>query len=170
MFRADFSWKNIEKKSILISFSSPPPPRPHTTYQHHFFLLNEWFYKVNYEDQMCLSWPDQSACHFFVNRLMGTVILLVKNCRWGRKKRAAFCTQKSIKKFQTILFQMSIKKHETLNWRILFRKGSIRGGLRGSRRRKPPPLSGIRPPADPKGPPFVLFWYIHFCWRTVKTF
>ena len=30
-------------------------------------------------------------------------------------------------------------------------------------------LSEIRTPADPKGPPFVLFWDIHF-WLTLKIF
>ena len=30
---------------------------------------------------------------------------------------------------------------------------------------RPPPPSGIRPPADPKGPPFDTFSEIHF-WRT----
>ena len=29
-------------------------------------------------------------------------------------------------------------------------------------------LSGIWTPADSKGPPFVLFWDIHFWWRTKK--
>ena len=41
---------------------------------------------------------------------------------------------------------------------------SLRGGFRGGGVR-PPPLSGIRPPADPKGPPFDTFWEIHF-WPT----
>ena len=38
-----------------------------------------------------------------------------------------------------------------------------RGGFRGGR--TPPPPSGIRPPADPKGPPFDTFSEIHF-WPT----
>ena len=25
---------------------------------------NEWFYKESYEDQICLSWPNESACQF----------------------------------------------------------------------------------------------------------
>ena len=33
-----------------------------------------------------------------------------------------------------------------------------------------PPPSKIRPPADPKGPPFVLFWDIHFWLTDPKTF
>ena len=37
-------------------------------------------------------------------------------------------------------------------------KSSSRGG-------RPPPPSGIRPPADPKGPPFDTFSEIHF-WPT----
>ena len=42
-----------------------------------------------------------------------------------------------------------------------------RGGFRGGRGggRLPTPLSGIRPPADPKGPPFDTFSEIHF-WAT----
>ena len=39
----------------------------------------------------------------------------------------------------------------------------VRGGFRGGGGRPPP--SGIRPPADPKGPPFDTFSEIHF-WRT----
>ena len=38
-----------------------------------------------------------------------------------------------------------------------------RGGFRGGGRTPPP--SGIRPPADPKGPPFDTFSEIHF-WPT----
>ena len=39
-------------------------------------------------------------------------------------------------------------------------------GFRGDADKPPPlPPSGIRPPADPKGPPFELFWDIHF-WQT----
>ena len=30
--------------------------------------------------------------------------------------------------------------------------------------------SAIRPPADPKGPPFVLFWDIHFWLTDLKIF
>ena len=40
-----------------------------------------------------------------------------------------------------------------------------RGGLRGGGRRLPLPPSGIRPPADPKGPPFDTFLEIYF-WPT----
>ena len=40
--------------------------------------------------------------------------------------------------------------------------GADLGGRGGGR---PPPPSGIRPPADPKGPPFDTFSEIHF-WRT----
>ena len=36
--------------------------------------------------------------------------------------------------------------------------------------RTPPPLSGIRPPADPKGPPFDTFWEIHFWPNDPKIF
>ena len=36
--------------------------------------------------------------------------------------------------------------------------------------RMPPPPSGIRPPADPKGTPFVLFWDIHFWMTDLKLF
>ena len=39
-----------------------------------------------------------------------------------------------------------------------------RGGFRGAGGGRPPP-SGIRPPADPKGPPFDTFSEIHF-WPT----
>ena len=42
------------------------------------------------------------------------------------------------------------------------RRGGFRGGGRGG---ADAPLSGIRPPADPKGPPFDTFSEIHF-WRT----
>ena len=40
-----------------------------------------------------------------------------------------------------------------------------RGGFRGKEADAPPPPSGIRPPADPKGPPFDTFSEIHF-WPT----
>ena len=43
----------------------------------------------------------------------------------------------------------------------MFRPGADLGGGRTP----PPPPSGIRPPADPKGPPFDTFSEIHF-WRT----
>ena len=33
-----------------------------------------------------------------------------------------------------------------------------------------PPPSGIRPLSDPKGPPFVLFWDIHFWLTNLKIF
>ena len=48
---------------------------------------------------------------------------------------------------------------------------TVRGGFRGRRGgggrppSPPPPPSGIRPPADPKGPPFDTFSQIHF-WPT----
>ena len=41
-------------------------------------------------------------------------------------------------------------------------RGGFRGGGAGGRT---PPPSGIRPPADPKGPPFDTFSEIHF-WPT----
>ena len=43
-----------------------------------------------------------------------------------------------------------------------------KGGFRGGGGRPSP--SGIRPPADPKGPPFVLFSNIHFWQWTLKIF
>ena len=33
---------------------------------------NEWFYKVNYEDQICLSWPILSVCQFQNNSTLRT--------------------------------------------------------------------------------------------------
>ena len=42
-------------------------------------------------------------------------------------------------------------------------RGRFRGGLGGGGWQTPP--SGIRPPADPKGPPFDTFLEIHF-WQT----
>ena len=39
--------------------------------------------------------------------------------------------------------------------------------LRGGGGEGTPLPSGIQPPADPKGPPFVLFWDTHFWWRTL---
>ena len=39
---------------IGLSFLSPPPHRtPVSTYS-----CNEWFYEVEYEDQICLPWPN----------------------------------------------------------------------------------------------------------------
>ena len=43
-----------------------------------------------------------------------------------------------------------------------------RGAFRGKKRTPPPPPSWIRPPADSKDLPFVLFWDIHIWWRTLK--
>ena len=43
-------------------------------------------------------------------------------------------------------------------------RGGFRGGGRGGGGRTPP-SSGIRPPANPKGPPFDTFSEIHF-WPT----
>ena len=48
----------------------------------------------------------------------------------------------------------------------------IRGGFRGGGaggERPPPPPAGIRPPADPKGPPFDTFSEIQF-WPTDPKF
>ena len=42
------------------------------------------------------------------------------------------------------------------------------GGYGGGRWRTPP--SGIRPPADPRGPPFDTFSEIHFCPTDPKIF
>ena len=39
------------------------PFPPHLT-QTRILWSNEWFYKVNYEDQICLLWPNYSACQF----------------------------------------------------------------------------------------------------------
>ena len=47
-------------------------------------------------------------------------------------------------------------------------RGGFRGGGGGGGR--PPPPSGIRPPADPKGPPFDTFSEIHFWWTDPKIF
>ena len=46
-------------------------------------------------------------------------------------------------------------------------QGRIKGEGAGGGR--PPPFSGIRPPADPKGPPFDTFSEIHF-WPTDPKF
>ena len=46
--------------------------------------------------------------------------------------------------------------------------GADLGG--GGRTPPPPPPSGIRPPADPKGPPFDTFSEIHFCPTDPKIF
>ena len=46
--------------------------------------------------------------------------------------------------------------------------GCLESGADLGGRWTPPPPSGIRPPADPKGPPFVLFWDIHIWWWTLK--
>ena len=43
-----------------------------------------------------------------------------------------------------------------------FKAGADLGGGGGVGRPLPPPPSGIRPPADPKGPPFDTFSEIHF--------
>ena len=42
------------------SFSFPP----NFTTQIGILWSNERFYKVNYEDKICLSWHNQSACQF----------------------------------------------------------------------------------------------------------
>ena len=39
------------------------PPHPHHT-QSSILWSNEWFYEVNYENQFCLPWHNQSACQF----------------------------------------------------------------------------------------------------------
>ena len=44
------------------------------------------------------------------------------------------------------------------------------GGGEGADATSPPPLRGIRPPADPKGPPFDIFLEIHFWPTDPKTF
>ena len=49
----------------------------------------------------------------------------------------------------------------------LIYRGGFRGGGGGGR---PPLFSGIRPPADPKGPPFNTFSEIHFCPTDPKIF
>ena len=51
--------------------------------------------------------------------------------------------------------------HQTPSVKI----AKARSGFRGGGGRTPPPPSGIRPPADPKGPPFDTFSEINF-WRT----
>ena len=50
---------------------------------------------------------------------------------------------------------------EVPNWSSYLKPGADLGG----EGRAPPPPSGIRPPADPKGPPFNTFSEIHF-WPT----
>ena len=51
----------------------------------------------------------------------------------------------------------------TISNLVIEDRGGFRGGGGGGGRTPPP--SGIRPPADPKGPPFDTFSEIHF-WRT----
>ena len=50
--------------------SSPPPPPPHLTRASILWSM-EWFYKVDYEDQICLRWPIISLHYNFQdNRTM----------------------------------------------------------------------------------------------------
>ena len=48
------------------------------------------FTKLNMKTKYVFHGPIRPHASFFVNRLVGTVILLVKNCRWGKEKRAVF--------------------------------------------------------------------------------
>ena len=70
--------------------------------------------------------------------------------------------------FRVSAFAKVIKKvfvFLTFNMFYLIMTFKARGGFRGGGGRTPPPPSGIRPPADPKGPPFDTFSEIHF-WPT----
>ena len=49
----------------------------------------------------------------------------------------------------------SKKKHLYYQSKLRYIRGGFRGRERGGG--KPSPTSGIRPPADPKGPPFGTF-------------
>ena len=48
-------------------------------------------------------------------------------------------------------------RHRTGREKIFRAGGGLEGGGEADA-----PSSGIRPPADPKGPPFVLFWDVYF--------
>ena len=60
---------------------------PHLT-QTWILWSNEWFYKNNYEDQICLLWPMISLLvNFHDNRTKWTVVSNWKICRWGEKEK-----------------------------------------------------------------------------------
>ena len=59
---------------------------------------------------------------------------------------------------------MALRLFEFAEQFMMDTRGGFRGGGAGGGGRTPP-LSGIRPPADPKGPPFDTFSEIHF-WPT----
>ena len=79
-----------------------------------------------------------------------------------------------------MLKEMIVNRSECLecewnNWnaesrKTLFAGADLGGGGAGGGADASPPPSGIRPPADPKGPPFDTFSEIHFCPTDPKIF
>ena len=99
-----------ENKIFMLTFGShkmlkilalfpPPPPPPHlapvSTY-----LCNEWFYEVEYEDQICLSWPYWSVCKFITIGQSGQQIYILKFAGGGGKgKRAKILIESLVQVF-----------------------------------------------------------------------
>ena len=78
------------EKLIFTAALFPSPP-PHLTYGS-ILWCNAWFYKVDYEDQICLSCPNQSVCQILyqsdnLNRKMTLKILQVGG---GERKKSLY--------------------------------------------------------------------------------
>ena len=67
-------------RTWLLSFS------PHLT-QTWILWSNEWFYKVNYVDKICLSWHNQSACQFSRQSDKVNSNFKYKNLQVGEKEK-----------------------------------------------------------------------------------
>ena len=98
-----FTFFSVRKLSLPSSLRNERlfflPTPPHLT-QTWILWSNEWFYKVNYEDQICFLWPNQSACQFSWQSDKVNSNLKLKNLQvggGGRKKSQMNWTLKKIK-------------------------------------------------------------------------
>ena len=66
-------WESFLSKNKWLFFlpTNPPPPPPHLTWAS-ILGSNEWFYKVNYEEQKCLSWLYLFACQFSWQKILSS--------------------------------------------------------------------------------------------------
>ena len=70
--------------SVFGSFSFPPPPTPH---EHHFYGLTSLFTRLVLKTKYAFHGLIYLHVNFHDNRTKRTVILIIKNCRWGEKEK-----------------------------------------------------------------------------------
>ena len=70
---------------FLFAFATLFPPSP-TSYEHQFYDVMSCFTRFIMNAKYVCHGPISPHANLLVNRLVGTVILLVKRCRWGRVK------------------------------------------------------------------------------------